>query len=148
MTVQWVTRNVTSPVVKWGTSPAALKRVAGATSGAYTKQDMLDACGWGAVTPPADAGMTSVGLGWIDPGTIHLATLKGLKYNTTYYYQASARSLPFPPSGRPALGGAPARASAGGPPGSAPPRRLARAPEIRAAHAPSRARRAPAFVFF
>ena len=93
MTVQWVTKNVTSPVVKWGTSAHALKRVARATSGTYTKRKMLDACGWGAVTPPADAQMTSIGMGWLDPGTIHLAILSGLKYNTTYYYQVTVATL-------------------------------------------------------
>lgn len=86
-TVQWVTRNAQKPAVQWGTSANNLKQVSLADSLGYTKQKILNSCGWGTRTPPADANMKSVGSGWLDPGSMHLASLAGVQPGVTYFYR-------------------------------------------------------------
>lgn len=60
VSIQWITRNARKPVVRFGTSPrrlwwsAAADKVPG-----YTQQDILNACGWGTRTLPADANVLS-----------------------------------------------------------------------------------------
>lgn len=65
--VQWQTRNASEPRVVFGTSPSALTLWADATTGTYTKADIIHANGPG-VLNNALTQMTAVLQGWLDPG--------------------------------------------------------------------------------
>jgi hypothetical protein len=72
MVVQWVTKNSSNPVVKWGTSSGAYTHTAAATSSTYTRQELCGA--------PANAE------GFVDPGLFHAALLEGLEPDHRYHY--------------------------------------------------------------
>ncbi len=70
--MQWVTRDVGSPQVRWGARPGRYTHAAPGDSITYTRQEM---CG-----PPAS------GAGWVEPGMLHAAVMEGLEPRQTYYY--------------------------------------------------------------
>jgi acid phosphatase type 7 len=72
MLVQWTTRDVGEPEVRWGLEPSVHPFSAAAASRSYARGEM---CG-----PPANAA------GWVDPGTLHAAVLADLMPDTRYYY--------------------------------------------------------------
>lgn len=71
--VTWHTRDVGTPMVRWGTQPGVYTDVAYASYDTYQQQDMCAA--------PART------TGWISPGTINTAKLRKLQANTKYYYK-------------------------------------------------------------
>jgi hypothetical protein len=72
MMVQWVTKNSSNPIVKWGTSSGVYTHTAAAASSTYTRQEL---CG-----PPAND------VGFVDPGLFHAALVEGLQPGQRYYY--------------------------------------------------------------
>ena len=72
ISVQWVTKDVGTPTVRYGMSPDGLTSSKTGNTTSYIRQDM---CG-----PPANS------YGWIDPGTMNNVVLTNLTPSTTYYY--------------------------------------------------------------
>lgn len=72
MLIQWVTKNSSAPMVKWGPSSAHYSASAAADSSTYSKEDL---CGGPAVAE-----------GWMDPGLLHQARMTGLQPGKRYYY--------------------------------------------------------------
>ncbi|CAL8471017.1 g10559 [Coccomyxa elongata] len=72
VSVQWTTRDVGTPVIKFGTSPGQYGAPVPANSGGYTRDVM---CG-----TPANT------YGYFEPGSMHYGTITGLAPDTTYYY--------------------------------------------------------------
>jgi len=100
MSVQWVTKNASSPVVVWGASADALTSTASASSSTYTQADIQAACGFTS-TPPAKANVLAIGMGWVDPGTFHFASLTGLAPSTTYFYRVQDTATADPSTSSP-----------------------------------------------
>ncbi|XP_064383549.1 uncharacterized protein LOC135332138 [Halichondria panicea] len=72
MVLMWVTRDATTPQVKWGTTSKQYTSTKNAVSSTYKATDMC-------ASPARD-------YGWLDPGLIHKVTLDGLKPQTKYFY--------------------------------------------------------------
>ncbi|KAL6786044.1 hypothetical protein ACKKBG_A01170 [Auxenochlorella protothecoides x Auxenochlorella symbiontica] len=72
MLVQWTTRDVGEPFVRFGTAPDDLRFAIPATTETYSRREMCGA--------PAS------GAGWLDPGALHTAVMAGLTPDTRYYY--------------------------------------------------------------
>ncbi|KAF6263717.1 Metallo-dependent phosphatase-like protein [Scenedesmus sp. NREL 46B-D3] len=83
MRVQWVTKNSSNPVVKWGSSPGTYTHAVPAASSTYTRQEL---CG-----PPANS------VGYVDPGLLHAALLEGLVPGRRYYYSVGDGAWGFSP---------------------------------------------------
>lgn len=85
ISVQWVTKDVGTPTVRYGMSPDGLTSSKTGNTTSYIRQDM---CG-----PPANS------YGWIDPGTMNNVVLTNLTPSTTYYYSygdpVSLRTLSY-----------------------------------------------------
>eukprot|EP01025_Chloroclados_australasicus_P032526 TRINITY_DN32989_c0_g1_i2.p1 TRINITY_DN32989_c0_g1~~TRINITY_DN32989_c0_g1_i2.p1 ORF type:complete len:573 (-),score=57.61 TRINITY_DN32989_c0_g1_i2:445-2163(-) len=72
MLVQWVTKNSSNPIVKWGTQSGKYTESVSAKSVTYTRDQM---CGAPATT-----------VGYFDPGQMHYGIITGLNPNSKYYY--------------------------------------------------------------
>jgi acid phosphatase type 7 len=72
MLVQWTTRDVGTPVVKYGKTRGEYDYQVPGVTDTYSKEDM---CG-----EPASSS------GWIDPGLLHTAAMSGLEPDTQYFY--------------------------------------------------------------
>lgn len=72
MSVQWSTKSVGKPVVKWGLQTGEYGAEAPAESVTYTRDELC--------------GHPAKGAGYIDPGQLHKATMTGLEPEKTYYY--------------------------------------------------------------
>jgi len=70
--VQWTTHNSSQPRVRFGARPGKPTHTVSAASRRYARSDL---CG-----PPATT------VGWVDPGTFHVAKLTGLQPGQRYYY--------------------------------------------------------------
>ncbi|CAL8470701.1 g10243 [Coccomyxa elongata] len=72
MLVQWTTRDMGKPVVRWGTRSGELSSTARATTDTYTRDDMC--------------GGVANSTGYINPGLFHTAKMNDLQPDTRYYY--------------------------------------------------------------
>ena len=74
MLVQWTTRDLGNPEVKFGTASGQLEHTVAARETVTYARDEL--CG-----PPAST------VGYVDPGRMHRALLQDLQPDTRYFYQ-------------------------------------------------------------
>lgn len=72
MLVQWTTRDMGKPFVRWGTRSGELTSTARATTDTYTRDDMC--------------GGVANSTGYINPGLFHTAKMSDLQPDTRYYY--------------------------------------------------------------
>ena len=72
MLVQWTTRDMGKPMVRWGTRSGELTSTAPARTDTYTRGDMC--------------GGVANSTGYINPGLFHTAKMSGLQPDTRHFY--------------------------------------------------------------